>query len=70
LFRARFVLEQVAVVLNLEEMSLLAGVSAEVTQRHVARAIDRIASLSGIDSGAVALEYLRHRANQPNLSAS
>ncbi|OPZ80400.1 MAG: hypothetical protein BWY76_03372 [bacterium ADurb.Bin429] len=67
--RARFVLEQVTVLLHLEETSLQAGVSNEVTQRHVARAIDRIASLSGIDSGAVALEYLRLRADQPSLSA-
>jgi hypothetical protein len=68
--RARFVLSQVAVALQLEEVSRVAGVSEDVTQRHVARAIDRIASLSGIDSGAVALEYLRMRVNSPNNSAS
>jgi hypothetical protein len=59
--RARFVLEQVAVVLRLEDASNTAGVPEESTQRHVARAIDRIASLSGIESGAVALEFLRQR---------
>lgn len=67
--RAYFVIEQVSVVLRLEDASHAAGVPEDVTQRHIARAIDRIASLSGIESGTVALQYLRLRVSMRNANA-
>jgi curved DNA-binding protein CbpA len=57
--RARFVLQQIGVVMELEETARQAGMGEEVTQRHVARMLDRIASLSNIESGVLALTYLR-----------
>lgn len=59
--RARFILEQVPALVGLEESSRMAGVAEEEIQRNVARILERVGTLTGIDAGVVALEYLRYR---------
>lgn len=60
--RAQFVLAQAARIAGSEAQVRAAGGNGELLQRNLARALDRIASLTGIDSGVVALEYLRVQA--------
>jgi hypothetical protein len=60
--RARYLLEQVPLLARAEDIARAGGSADEQIQRLLARAMERLASISGIDSGAVALEYLRYRA--------
>lgn len=60
--RARFVLEQLASLARAEEAARAAGGDDEMMQRQLARVLERLASLTSIDSGTIALEYVRYRA--------
>ena len=60
--RAQFVLGQLAPVSRTEDIARAKGIAEDGFQRNLARALDRIANLTGIESGTVALEYLRYRA--------
>lgn len=61
--RARYLLELLPLLARAEDASRIAEIPDDLLQRYLARAIDRLASLSNIDSGIVALEYLRLRNN-------
>lgn len=61
--RARFLFDQLPLLSRAEDASRTAGIADDQLQRYLARAIDRVASLANIDSGIVALEYLRLRDN-------
>ena len=57
--RAKFLLEQIFHVVRGEETMRAGRASEEVLQRLVAKAIDRLAILVGVDSAVVGMEYHR-----------
>ncbi|HEX2948589.1 MAG TPA: hypothetical protein VHV83_03320, partial [Armatimonadota bacterium] len=59
--RARFAIDQLQIIARAEDISRAVGMPDDVLQKNIARSIDRISSLSGIESGAIALDYLRLR---------
>jgi hypothetical protein len=60
--RARFLLAQLEALAHLEDHARLSGTADAERQADVAKALDRIASTISMDSGVVAIEYLRVRA--------
>jgi hypothetical protein len=61
LSRARFVLDSLPLIARAEDMTRSAGLGEDIIQRNQTRAFERIANLSSIESGVVALEYMRYR---------
>lgn len=60
--RARYLLEQLLVVARAEDISRAAGNTDETFQRSLARALERLASITGVEVNIVAVEYMRYRA--------
>lgn len=60
--RARYILDYLPALYRAEDTSRTAGIPEEVLQRHLSRALDRLSTITGIDSGVIGLEYLRYRA--------
>lgn len=60
--RARYLLEQLPVIARAEDISRAAGNTDDTFQRSLARALERLASVTGVDVNIVALEYIRYRA--------
>ncbi|HEY3375876.1 MAG TPA: J domain-containing protein [Armatimonadota bacterium] len=60
--RARYIVEQLPSLARTEDQARAAGAADDTLQRNLARALERLASLSGMESAVVALEYLRYRA--------
>ncbi len=59
--RARFVLDALGVIARAEDAARAAGAADEPLQHRIADALERIGSLTGIDSTVIGLEYVRLR---------
>ena len=59
--RARFVQDQLQQLARAEETSRASGVSEDLVQRFLARAIERLSHYTGIESGVIGLEYLQYQ---------
>lgn len=59
--RARFMLDQLPTLSRLEESLRTAGTAEDEIQRQLARVLERLGTLVGVDAALVALEYLRYR---------
>jgi hypothetical protein len=57
--RAQFVLSQCADIATAEDDQRAAGQAEDALQRQVARVMDRLSNLTGIESGVIALHYLQ-----------
>ncbi|MHB9026949.1 MAG: J domain-containing protein [Armatimonadota bacterium] len=62
--RAQFVLNELADISSAEDDLRAAGQSEDVLQRQLARVIDRLSNLTGIESGVISLHYLQFRATR------
>lgn len=59
--RARFIFEQLPLLSQSEELARASATPEEEIQRGVGKVLERIGTLTSIDCGVVALEYLRYR---------
>jgi hypothetical protein len=55
------VLEALPMIARGEDIARAGGMPEEVIQRNLSRAIDRMTNLCTIESGVIALEYVRYR---------